>query len=552
MNPAAPKRAAKFAVQFLIRAIFVFGASVCLAMFLSSSAMAQRGSHGGGSHGGGSHGGGGHASGSHSGGHSGGGHIGGSSHATPGPARVNSSAGAEGRGASGATGSAQISLTGSADSSSTSVHNAAFVSSSATTASESAPVRIGPTTFIGDAGRMPNVPAENAAIGERPFAARNFLWQAPPSPMQPAQLQQPSQQQQQRTPPPPPPMRPVPMPVAPAPVMQPPMRAPSPAPIMIPPMATPPIMSRPMVRIPEIPPASRMVPIPQIIPKSPGVIITSPRMRPRPLPGAPRQLFPIRNSGRSRLGFGGSPNAPLPVPPRFAHITLEPGGNGRASGAALFFTPNPVPPLFCGPGFPGCGFGFDGDFDLDDGFNGPFFFFAFGGPFGFGGPCLFDGFFLNCFGGAWNGPFGWGWGTPWGYNPALTGSLYPIGGYQSPTPAEMNQASVNSIGPTTFLAAQPAQLAQLALAPAEVPLAPAAYLVTKDGIEFGVTKYWVEDNRICYVTTYNIQSCLALDQLDLQATVDINYKRGITFTLAPKQPGQPPNPPQEDPQPQHL
>ena len=80
------------------------------------------------------------------------------------------------------------------------------------------------------------------------------------------------------------------------------------------------------------------------------------------------------------------------------------------------------------------------------------------------------------------------------------------------------------------------------LAPSGELPQPAAYLVTKDGIEFGVTKYWVEDNQICYVTTYNVQSCISLDQLDLQTTVDINYKRGITFSLAPK--------PEEQQQPQ--
>ncbi|HEV2298358.1 MAG TPA: hypothetical protein VGR72_07560 [Candidatus Acidoferrales bacterium] len=226
------------------------------------------------------------------------------------------------------------------------------------------------------------------------------------------------------------------------------------------------------------------------------------------------------------------------MPPSLRAIVPEPGVNNN-SRASMSAVATPVPPLFCNSGFPNCGFGFDGDFDFDDGFFPSSFFFAFGGPFGFGGPCLFDGAFLNCFGGGWNGPFGWGWGTPWGYNPGLTGSLYPIGGYTSPTPAEQNEASVNSIGPTTFAPSQPEQLT---LAPSGEQSPPVAYLVTKDGIEFGVTKYWVEDNQICYVTTYNVQTCLSLDRLDLQATVDINYKRGITFTLTPK--------PEEQKQPQ--
>lgn len=137
--------------------------------------------------------------------------------------------------------------------------------------------------------------------------------------------------------------------------------------------------------------------------------------------------------------------------------------------------------------------------------------------------------------------------------------MYPVaGGYYSPTPVEQNQASVESPGPSAFLPSQPAALT---LAPEETPATsatqPVAYLVTKDGIEFGVTKYWVEDNRVCYVTTYNVQSCISLDQLDLQATVDINYKRGTTFTLTPKpeeqkQPQPDSQPQQPDAKPQHL
>ena len=221
------------------------------------------------------------------------------------------------------------------------------------------------------------------------------------------------------------------------------------------------------------------------------------------------------------------------------------GTAGRTFGLATM----PVPPLLCSPGFQNCGIGFDGDFD-DFGFGGPFFIFAFGGPFGFGGPCLFDNAFFNCFGfaPAWNGPFGWGWGTPWGYDPALTGSLYPIGGYTSPTPAEQNQASVNSIGPTTFAPSEPRQLL---LAPSDGQAQAVAYLVTKDGIEFGVTKYWVQDDRINYVTTYGIQSSISLDQLDLQATVNLNYKLGITFTLTPK-PDEQEQPQPPDPQPQQT
>ena len=371
--------------------------------------------------------------------------------------------------------------------------------------------------FVSGAGRMGGANLENVTAPAEPLAARNHLWMSPEAFAGTAQ----QQQQQRPVTPPPTPVRPAPMPVAP-PIMARPMSMPGPVvapPVFRAPIASPPIARMPVTPVAPMPVMPRAVPIPSPNPRAVPVVIPPTRGRFQVAPVAPR--FGIATSGA------------LPVPPKFGHVVLEPGIGGTRSGTFGLST-MPVPPLLCNSGLPNCGFGFDGDFD-DFGFQQPFFFFAFGGPFGFGGPCLFDGVFLNCFGGGWNGPFGWGWGTPWGYNPARTGSLYPIGGYTSPTPAEMNQESVNSIGPTTFAPSQPEQLM---LAPSGQLPQPAAYLVTKDGIEFGVTKYWVEDNQICYVTTYNVQSCISLDQLDLQTTVDINYKRGITFSLAPKQPDQ--------------
>lgn len=455
---AAPKLTGTSAGQFLIRSILIAGASVCLALFMASAAMAP-------------------------------------------------SAGMASEGA------------------------AAPVA-----AEDRATNRETHMIFVSGAGRMAGANFENVTAPAEPLAARNHLW------MSPEAFARTAQQQQQQRPVTPPPVRPAPMPVAP-PIMARPMPMPgavatppgvaqpvSPQPMMRPPVVVSPVISQPIVSHPivRVPITSR-VPLPGT-PVRP--VMGRNFVRPGPaigmvLPGTPRTRMPVAPR------FGIATSGALPVPPKFGHVVLEPGIGGTRS-ATFGLATMPVPPLLCNSGLPNCGFGFDGDFD-DFGFQQPFLFFAFGGPFGFGGPCLFDGVFLNCFGGGWNGPFGWGWGTPWGYNPALTGSLYPIGGYTSPTPAEMNQESVNSIGPTTFAPSQPEQLM---VAPSGELPQPAAYLVTKDGIEFGVTKYWVEDNQICYVTTYNVQSCISLGQLDLQTTVNINYKRGITFSLTPKQPDQ--------------
>lgn len=396
---------------------------------------------------------------------------------------------------------------------------------------------------------MTSVPLENAPVGQEAFAAGNHLWQAPPSPANEPQQAQQQSQHPVATPVPvqPMPVRPVQMPVAPPPSGARPMQMPGP--IVTPPFI-PPRISMPLApRIPVTPigpmpgPAVR----PPLARGFTGAVLPGPAMR-APLPGAPR----ARIGGANGAAAGG----PLPVPPKFGHIALEPGLGGApaftSSRSATGFSATAPPAQFCITSLPNCGrgFGLDGDFDFDDGFGGPpLFFFAFGGPFGFGGPCLFDGFFLNCFSTGWNGPFGWGWTTPWGYDPSGTGLMYPVaGGYYSPTPVEQNQASVESPGPSAFLPPTPAPLT---LAPEEAPATsatqPVVLLILKDGTDFGATSYWLQDNRLYYVTTYGIQSSIPIDQLDLQATVDINYKRGITFTLTPKQDSQKPPDGKQDP-----
>lgn len=56
-------------------------------------------------------------------------------------------------------------------------------------------------------------------------------------------------------------------------------------------------------------------------------------------------------------------------------------------------------------------------------------------------------------------------------------------------------------------------------------------LVLKDGISFGVIDYWVNGDKLGYVTTYGRQNTIDLDRLDLQKTVNRNSMRGIPFVL---------------------
>jgi hypothetical protein len=509
-SAAAPKCSGSSAVQSLVKTILILGASVCLGIFGAAPAMAQRGSHGGAaSHGGGfggSHGTGFGAS-SHGGSSGGGAHMGGGGVVRPAP-RVAIAGGRSGSGSSAMMPSASGMTTGYAGAVSSGAGGAGFFNRSAG-APTSGMVPSGAGSglhliFVDDSGRVVTSPG-NPPVGSR-------LWGAPP------------QQQQGRPVAPPPAPRPMPV----APMMRPPM---GPTPIMQPPIARVPINPTPIAPHPGFG-MPRPIPIPSPNPNTHPVMLPPTKGRPVILMGgANKSLLPVAPA----RGFVGTTGTPLPIPPQLRKIQLQPGIGGQTAMSSTGYAATPIPPRFCGETLGDCGVGFHRNFGFGEfgfGFGEPFFF-AFGGPFGFGQPCLFNGFFLDCIGTGWNGPFGWGWETPWGYNPG-SGSLYPIGGYYEPTPAEMNQESLNYLGPTAFLPPEPIQPT---LVPTEEPVQPAAILVLKDGTEFGVTSYWLQDNRLYYVTTYNIQSSIPIDQLDLQATVDLNYKRGVTFTLTPK-PGQ--------------
>jgi hypothetical protein len=71
--------------------------------------------------------------------------------------------------------------------------------------------------------------------------------------------------------------------------------------------------------------------------------------------------------------------------------------------------------------------------------------------------------------------------------------------------------------------------------------------VLKDGTIFDVYSYWAQNDRLFYITTYNIKTSIPLDDLDLQKTVDLNQKLGVTFTLSNKPPDQQQPPEQQPP-----
>ncbi|HUK51853.1 MAG TPA: hypothetical protein VL099_01035 [Candidatus Binatia bacterium] len=164
-----------------------------------------------------------------------------------------------------------------------------------------------------------------------------------------------------------------------------------------------------------------------------------------------------------------------------------------------------------------------------------------GGGFGYMGPCPRYGY-RPC--GPW-GP-GWGWGGAglawgWGGYPGYgyTGDLgydqmesappaedsYPggegmdvIGGYYGDTP------------PSDQSEAEPA--AGVAAAPNAAP----AQLIFKNGSAYAVKSYWLEGSELYYQPVYGGRNHVALEQLDLSATVEANSRAGVPFTLTTQPP----------------
>lgn len=65
--------------------------------------------------------------------------------------------------------------------------------------------------------------------------------------------------------------------------------------------------------------------------------------------------------------------------------------------------------------------------------------------------------------------------------------------------------------------------------------APLALIFLTDGTNYEVSDYWLEGGRFHYVTSYGGENAIDISQLDLQRTVDENWRRSITFSLRPQQ-----------------
>ena len=503
MNPAAPKS--------IFRAILICATSLCFTAF-APSALAQKGGSrgGGGAHGGGSHASGGsHAGVSHGGGgshggsvHSGGpyGGFGVSTHSVGGSIVSSTRTSSSGGHSLGAAGSVRrMNFTGNT-----------FVAPRVTAAR---PTEGAARTIFIDANPQPGFMNVNVPTGARPFAAGNYLWEAPP------------QQAQQRvaTPPPPAAPRPITAP-APQPIQPTVMQPPSPMrPISIPsPMQIPGSFrapgQMPIARPGAIPLAPMPMPISRPISPAMSRSIASPvRPRLRPMLGGKFVAPPLRVPGlvtpASRaILVGPVPpmSHPLPVRPPFAGMAVEPGAQRRPiTPFTALGSSNATPPHPCINTIARCGFGggvLDGDGDFDhDGF-GSSIFFGFLGPFGFsplgfGSTCIFDGFFQNCFLSPVNfSPFGFGAFGPFGlcgswyspYNCAPYGSSFlfmpPVENFP---PAFGDYLPNTNYAPSYTFEPEPLPVPEEAppSANASEAIQPVVNLVLKDGTVFGVTSY---------------------------------------------------------------
>lgn len=68
-------------------------------------------------------------------------------------------------------------------------------------------------------------------------------------------------------------------------------------------------------------------------------------------------------------------------------------------------------------------------------------------------------------------------------------------------------------------------------APADVNY---ALLAFKDHSIYAATDYWLENNRLMYITNYGVKTSAALDQLDMDLTVKLNADSGMKFELHEK------------------
>jgi hypothetical protein len=134
----------------------------------------------------------------------------------------------------------------------------------------------------------------------------------------------------------------------------------------------------------------------------------------------------------------------------------------------------------------------------------------------FGDPFLFDPFFS---GGFTAGHF-------------RSDSIATAGGSTAQS-APMDSSLAADAGGTTSLRGSPAAAAdrEFSLTAGVTEGAPFTLLQLRDGSMYGLTRYWVEGDRLYYVTNYGGENSVPLDRVDIVGTTKLNAGRGTPFVL---------------------
>jgi hypothetical protein len=180
----------------------------------------------------------------------------------------------------------------------------------------------------------------------------------------------------------------------------------------------------------------------------------------------------------------------------------------------------------------------------------------FGNPFFFGGSC-FNGFFIGSCGFGPGFGFGFGFGSgffgPWGWDNDGFGDFQSYGyPYEPSMSADIesrvdNQPTYEDAAPYYRNEFVPYEPGTEPSGPAAAPNAPFVMLYLNDGTVYALTNYWVAGGRLHYVTQYGGENSVAMDQVDMQRTVDVNAHRGVTITLRPRDDANAPKEPAPQP-----
>lgn len=112
---------------------------------------------------------------------------------------------------------------------------------------------------------------------------------------------------------------------------------------------------------------------------------------------------------------------------------------------------------------------------------------------------------------------------------------YPSGPVYNPPDSSATLQYTPLMNPYPSLTTLPAE-DLTASGSARAQLRDVMLLYLKDGSVFAVANYTVSDGQLHYVTAYGDKNDVAVDQLDLQKTIEANAARGMAFTLTPANP----------------